>query len=106
MFLRANWKQKSKRHLDKSAPVIYKSNKMIKVLLDTNILVSGFASFNHPDRPPAQILHEWRNGKFQLILSEHILSEVERTLNTPYFRKHVSDEEIHQVFILLKEEGV
>src|SRR3989344_3860481 len=33
---------------------------MIKVLLDTNVLVSGFASFKHPTRAPAQLLHSWQ----------------------------------------------
>ncbi len=53
---------------------------MIKALLDTNVLVSGFASFKHPDRAPAQILHAWRAGLFELVISEDVLIEIKKTL--------------------------
>lgn len=78
--------------------------KVIKALLDTNILVSGFASFKHPKRPPAQILHSWRNGLFELIISEDILVEVRETLRDPYFQSRLTPEDITEAVTLLSEE--
>ena len=61
---------------------------MIRAILDTNILVSGFASFKHPNRAPAQLLHVWQAGLFELVVSEHILSELEKTFHDPYFQRN------------------
>ncbi|MDO8657779.1 MAG: putative toxin-antitoxin system toxin component, PIN family [Candidatus Levybacteria bacterium] len=77
---------------------------MIKALLDTNILVSGFVSFKHPERPPAQILHAFRAGLFELVISEDILKEVQETLKDPYFKNRLSSENITDTITLLSEE--
>ncbi|MBI2267831.1 MAG: putative toxin-antitoxin system toxin component, PIN family [Candidatus Blackburnbacteria bacterium] len=77
---------------------------MIKALLDTNILVSGFASFKHPERPPSKILHAFRDGLFELVISEDILEEFQETLQDPYFKIRLSSEEISEVITLLSEE--
>lgn len=77
---------------------------MIKALLDTNILVSGFVSFKHPERPPAQILHAFRAGLFELVISEDILEEVQETLKDPYFKNRLSSEDIIEAITLLIEE--
>lgn len=76
---------------------------MIKVFLDTNTLVSGFVSFKHPERAPAQILHAWRAGLFELCISEHILIELKETFNDPYFQNRLSPDEIDKTVILLSE---
>lgn len=60
---------------------------MISAVLDTNILASGTVT---AVTPPGQILDGWRDGQFQLVVSEHIIDELERTLNKPYFRKHLT----------------
>ncbi len=78
---------------------------MIKAILDTNILASGFVSFNHPNRAPAQILHAWRDGLFELIVSEHILNELEKTFQDPYFQSRLSPEDINEAMILLRDEA-
>ena len=56
---------------------------MISAVLDTNILASGALK---PSSIPGQILKQWRDDKFELIISQHILSELEETLNKSYFR--------------------
>lgn len=77
---------------------------MITAFLDTNILASGFASFKHPGRAPAQILHAWRAGLFELVISEDILIELEETLHDPYFQRKLSKEDIAELIALLREE--
>lgn len=50
---------------------------MISVVLDANILVSGTVTAS---TPPGQILNAWHDGQFELVISTHILDELERTL--------------------------
>ncbi|TSC87572.1 MAG: pilt protein domain protein [Microgenomates group bacterium Gr01-1014_7] len=60
---------------------------MISAVLDTNILASGTVTAL---TPPGQILDRWCDGQFELIVSEHIIEELESTLKKPYFQKHLS----------------
>jgi len=46
----------------------------MKVVLDTNVLVSGIFFSG----PPAAILRAWSQGKFKLVLSREILDEYTR----------------------------
>ena len=43
----------------------------MRVILDTNIFVSGIFFSG----PPARILEAWRDGKIQIVVSEEILEE-------------------------------
>lgn len=79
---------------------------MIKAFLDTNVLASGFASFKHPERAPAQILHAWRSGLFELYISGNVLSEFKKTLNDPYFQSKLSNEDIEEAVVLLHEYAI
>lgn len=79
---------------------------VIKALLDTNIIVSGFASFKHPERPPAQILHAFKAGLFELVISEEILIEVKKTFQDSYFRSRLSPQDITEALTLLNEETI
>jgi len=66
---------------------------MIRAVLDTNVLVSGFVR-RHPDAPSVQLLDAWRAGTFLLIASEDILDEVSRTLSKPYFSARLTGSQI------------
>lgn len=46
----------------------------MKIILDTNVFVSGVFFTG----PPYRILEAWRDGKFQLVISEDILEEYRR----------------------------
>ena len=50
---------------------------MHKVVIDTNIFVSGLATTN---TPPGRILDLWRQGLFVLVTSQQLLTEVEEVL--------------------------
>ena len=77
---------------------------MIRAVLDTNVLASGFVRSN-PQAAPVQLLDAWRAQRFELIYSEEILSELERTLRSPYFARRLSDEQIEQDLLLLSDEA-
>lgn len=49
----------------------------LRVVLDTNVLVSGLA---YPLGVPGRILNAWHQGALQLILSRYILDEMVRVL--------------------------
>jgi uncharacterized protein len=52
--------------------------KRTKIIIDTNVLVSGIFFGG----PPARILKAWQDGRFQIVLSEDILDEYRRVIQT------------------------
>jgi len=55
---------------------------MVKVVLDTNVLISGF---NFPKSKPARILELIATGEVSNFISEPILEEAERILTDKFF---------------------
>jgi putative PIN family toxin of toxin-antitoxin system len=49
----------------------------LRLVLDTNVLVSGMA---YPGSIPGKILQVWRQGGLQVVLSRYILDETARVL--------------------------
>jgi putative PIN family toxin of toxin-antitoxin system len=49
----------------------------LRVVLDTNVLVSGLA---YPGSIPGRIVAAWRQGSLQVVLSHYILDELARVL--------------------------
>jgi putative PIN family toxin of toxin-antitoxin system len=49
----------------------------LRVVLDTNVLVSGLA---YPDSTPGRIVGVWRQGGLDVVLSRYILDEMSRVL--------------------------
>lgn len=49
----------------------------MRVVLDTNVLVSALA---YPASVPGRILNAWRQGSLELVLSRYILEEMVRVL--------------------------
>lgn len=72
---------------------------MITVVLDTNVLASGFTTH---DSPPAQLLQRWPANDFRLVLSEHLLTELGNTLAKPYFRQRYMPEQVQRAIDLLR----
>jgi putative PIN family toxin of toxin-antitoxin system len=50
----------------------------VRVILDTNVFVSGIFFTG----PPYRILEAWRDGKIQLVISQEILEEYQRVGET------------------------
>jgi putative PIN family toxin of toxin-antitoxin system len=64
---------------------------MPKVVLDTNVLLSGIA---YPASIPGKILSAWRGGSIDLLLSAYILDELRRVLPRLAHRHGLSGAEI------------
>jgi putative PIN family toxin of toxin-antitoxin system len=50
---------------------------IVRVVLDTNVLVSGLA---YPQSVPGRIVQQWRSGELKVALSRYILDEMVRVL--------------------------
>jgi uncharacterized protein len=60
---------------------------VIRAVLDTNVLASGFSV---RDSLPDRLLRLWLIGEWELIVSEPIIAELERTFEKPYFKARLS----------------
>lgn len=50
----------------------------MRVVLDTNVLISGLL---FPGGPPSQLVDAWRGGAFDLVLSDFMIDEITRVWN-------------------------
>ncbi len=76
---------------------------MISAVFDTNVLASGFV---RPEPAPGQLLLLWRAGHYTLVTSEHILSELARTFQEPYFARHLTPEQRASNLEILRREAL
>ena len=75
---------------------------MITAVFDANVLASGATGFLIPESVVGQILRAWRAGSVELVVSDHILGELGRTLEKPYFRARLTLEQISRYRSLLQ----
>lgn len=59
----------------------------MRAVLDPNVVISGAIS---PRGAPADVLRSLAGGDFELIVSQGLLSELERALAYPKLRRHIS----------------
>jgi putative PIN family toxin of toxin-antitoxin system len=78
---------------------------VIRAFLDTNVLASGLRGFQIPTSAPGEVMRRWRDGAFILLVSEHVLAELERTLANPYFMSRISRNQVDQALATLRRYG-
>jgi putative PIN family toxin of toxin-antitoxin system len=73
----------------------------VRVVLDTNVLLSGLIV---PDSGPGRIIRAWREARLDLVVSEAMLDEIRRTLSYPKIRKRLQwdPDEIERFILLLR----
>jgi len=78
---------------------------MLRVVIDTNVIVSGIISRKGA---PAEILNAWRERHFLLLISPAIVAEVRSVLGYPRIREKytLSDQEIDQMISLLEHDAL
>ncbi len=79
---------------------------MIRALLDANALASGIVGGRVVESTPGEILRRWRTGQFALFVSEHLLSEVRRTLLKPYFADRLPSTKIQDGLLRIENEAL
>jgi putative PIN family toxin of toxin-antitoxin system len=62
----------------------------VRVVLDANVIISALLSRSGS---PAAVLRAWQDGRFELIVSWLLLSELERALAYPKLRRRISADE-------------
>lgn len=63
---------------------------MIRAVLDTNVIVSGVLRYDVSTGTPAELLRRWLASAFELVISEVLTAEIERTLlQKPYFAARI-----------------
>lgn len=72
---------------------------MIRAVLDSNIIIAGFAT---DGSLPAKVINHWRSGHFRLIVSLHILDEASKGWNKPYWRARFSSVQVQRALTLLQ----
>ena len=75
----------------------------MRAVLDANVLISALVS---QDAAPSKILQRWLHGAFELIVSPHLLSEVERVLAYPKLLARVDSTEAEEFVDLLRRTAV
>ncbi|MFT4038164.1 MAG: putative toxin-antitoxin system toxin component, PIN family [Thermomicrobiales bacterium] len=79
---------------------------MISAVLDTNVLVSGLIGADKPSSTPGELIRRWRDGSYQLVVSEHLLGELAVTLTDPWFASRLSAETIAETLDTLQADAV
>jgi len=78
----------------------------VTVTADANVLASGMTRLQtHPDAAPAQFIHAWRANRFSLVLSDHLLAEVDHALAKPYFARRLSEADRASIRQLLNHQA-
>jgi putative PIN family toxin of toxin-antitoxin system len=62
----------------------------LRVVLDANVIISALLSRSGS---PAVVLRAWQAGRFELIVSELLLAELERAFAYPKLRRRISADE-------------
>ncbi len=70
----------------------------VRVVLDTNVLLSGLA---YPTSPPGRLIQAWRSGSIEVVLSTFILEELRRVLPRLRHRHGLSETEIDDLVDIL-----
>lgn len=78
---------------------------MLRVVIDTNVIVSGILSRKGA---PAELINVWRERRFLLLSSSDIVNEVRAVMQYPRIRHkyHLGDDDIEQTMTLLEHDAL
>ncbi len=71
---------------------------MIRVLLDTNVLAPGFVGQGSTS---VRLIDLWREGAYDLVVSDHLLQELARTFTDRYYAQRVPRADAEAILVLL-----
>jgi uncharacterized protein len=78
----------------------------MRVLLDTNILISFLLTRSGHQSTVAQVIQAAVDAKFTLILPEEVVAELERKVSTnQYLTARITDDEVMRLIALLRVSG-
>jgi putative PIN family toxin of toxin-antitoxin system len=71
---------------------------VIRVLLDTNVLAPGFVGQGSAS---TRLIDLWRDGAYDLVVSDHLLQELARTFTDRYYARRVPRADTEAILLLL-----
>jgi len=74
----------------------------VRILLDTNVLISALLS---GVGPPGQVLSAIRQGRHVLISSDYLAQELRSVTNRPHLRSRIAPEEVEALIYNLEAVG-
>lgn len=74
----------------------------MRVILDTNVLLSAFIRV---DSNPYKLLQAWLHGRFELVSSNAQIEEVARVARYPKVRRYIAPAEVGWLVNLIRERG-
>ncbi len=75
----------------------------MRAVLDPNVIISGVLS---AEGAPARILHAWRQGRVEVIVSPQLLEELRRALAYPKLRRRVTEVDAARLMSWVSQAGV
>lgn len=75
----------------------------MRVVLDVNVLVSALLA---ADGAPARIVAAWLEGAFELVISPHLLDELQRALAYPKIRRRVGADDAARFLALVEQQAL
>jgi putative PIN family toxin of toxin-antitoxin system len=72
----------------------------VRAVLDASVLVSAILA---PEGAPAELVLRWLAGDFELVVSEQLLEELERTLAYPKIRRRIAANDAESFVALLRD---
>jgi uncharacterized protein len=72
---------------------------VIRAVFDTNVLASGAIAIAGP---VATLVDAWRRGEVEIVVSSHILGELDRALNNAYFAARLGADTRNTFLILAR----
>jgi putative PIN family toxin of toxin-antitoxin system len=75
----------------------------VRVVLDANVIVAALIS---PQGAPARLLRMAVAGEFDLVVSEHLLAEVERAVGYPKLRARLRSEDVRELIERLRATAI
>lgn len=75
---------------------------MIRVVLDTNVILSGLVGYNRIGSKPGEVLRAAVDGRYRLVMSDWIWNEVRDGLDIPYFRERLGPKRGASLLMLLE----
>ena len=75
----------------------------MKVVLDTNVLVSGLIN---PHGPPGRIIDLMWSGELALMVDDRIIEEYANVLRRDYFRRYFNADETEHVIEFLRHDAI
>jgi predicted nucleic acid-binding protein len=70
-----------------------------RVVLDANVLAPAFVN---PAAAAGRLLAMWRQGTYELVISDPILAELHRTYQDPYYARRLKPALVEAALVLLE----